>query len=50
MIPEIKKVIRMMQQTKAQEIAQLALKVKTSDEVFDIIRNNVPPELKSILF
>ena len=40
----------MMPQTKAKEIAVAALKVRTSDEVFDIIRNNVPAELKSILF
>jgi phosphoenolpyruvate-protein phosphotransferase (PTS system enzyme I) len=49
-ISEIKKIIRMMPYEKAKEIAQSATKVKTSDEVFEIIRDNVPSELKSILF
>ena len=49
-IPEIKKIIRMMPYEKAKKIAQEALQVKTSEEVFDIIRNNVPIELKNILF
>jgi hypothetical protein len=40
----------MMPQAKAKEIAKLAMKVKTSDEVFEIIRDNVPADLKSILF
>ena len=35
---------------KAKEIAKAAIQVKTSDEVFDIIRDNVPTELKTILF
>jgi phosphotransferase system enzyme I (PtsI) len=49
-IPEIKKVIRMMPYEASKRIAQAALKVKTSDEVFEIIRNGVPEELKNILF
>jgi phosphoenolpyruvate-protein kinase (PTS system EI component) len=49
-ISEIKKIIRMMPYEKAKEIAQAATQVKTSDEVFKIIRDNVPPELRSILF
>jgi phosphotransferase system enzyme I (PtsI) len=49
-IPEIKKVIRMMPFDKAQEIALAALQVKTSEEVLKLIRDNVPPELKAILF
>jgi phosphotransferase system enzyme I (PtsI) len=49
-IPEIKKIIRMMPYEKAKEIAGAAIKLKTSDEVFDVIRDNVPPELKTLLF
>ncbi len=49
-IPEVKKVIRMIPLAKAKEIAAAALKVRTSDEVFDIIRDGVPAELRSILF
>jgi phosphotransferase system enzyme I (PtsI) len=49
-IPEIKKVIRMMPYASSKKIAQAALKVKTSDEVLEIIRAHVPDELKSILF
>ena len=49
-IPEIKKVIRMMPFNKAKEIALAALQMKTSDEVLNLIRDNVPPELKAILF
>jgi phosphoenolpyruvate-protein phosphotransferase (PTS system enzyme I) len=49
-IPEIKKVIRHMPYGTAKEIARAALKLKTSDEVFKLIRDNVPPELRSILF
>ncbi|HTA75611.1 MAG TPA: phosphoenolpyruvate--protein phosphotransferase [bacterium] len=49
-IPEIKKIIRMMPYEKAKAIAQAATKLKTSDEVFDVIRDNVPPELKTLLF
>jgi phosphoenolpyruvate-protein phosphotransferase (PTS system enzyme I) len=49
-IPEIKKVIRGMPFKKAKEIAKAALKKKTSDEVFQLIRENVPPELKTLLF
>jgi phosphotransferase system enzyme I (PtsI) len=49
-IPEVKKVIRMMSYEKAKEIAQAALKLKTSDEVLELIKNSVTPELKAILF
>jgi phosphotransferase system enzyme I (PtsI) len=49
-ISEIKKIIRMMPYEKAKEIALAATRVKTSDEVFEIIRDNVPAELKAILF
>lgn len=49
-IPEIKKVIRMMPYEKSKEIAKAALQLKTSDEVFKLIRDNVPAELKTILF
>jgi phosphoenolpyruvate-protein phosphotransferase (PTS system enzyme I) len=49
-IPEIKKVIRGMPFKKAKEIAKSALKKKTSDEVFQLIRDNVPPDLKALLF
>jgi len=49
-IPEIKKVIRLMPYEKAKFIAQGALKLKTSEEVFKLIRDNVPAELKALLF
>jgi phosphotransferase system enzyme I (PtsI) len=49
-IPEIKKVIRMMPQEKAREIAKAALQMKTSGEVLKLIKDNVPPELRKILF
>ena len=49
-IPEVKKVIRMMSYEKAKEIAQAALKLKTSDEVLELIKNSVTPELMAILF
>ena len=49
-IPEVKKVIRMMPFEKSKEIAQAALKLKTSEEVLKLIRDNVPSELKAILF
>jgi phosphotransferase system enzyme I (PtsI) len=49
-IPEIKKVIRLMPFDKAQVIAKEALKLRTPDEVLDLIRDGVPPELKAILF
>lgn len=49
-IPEVKKVIRMMPQQQAVAIAQAALKKKTSGEVLELIKAGVPPELKSILF
>jgi len=49
-IPEIKKVIRMMPFEKSKEIAQAALQMKTSEEVLKLIRDNVPSELKAILF
>jgi phosphotransferase system enzyme I (PtsI) len=49
-IPEVKKVIRMMPYQLATEIAQAALKMKTSGEVMELIQNSVPPELKAILF
>jgi len=49
-IPEVKKVIRMMPYHLATEIAQAALKMKTSGEVMELIQNSVPPELKAILF
>jgi phosphotransferase system enzyme I (PtsI) len=49
-IPEIKKVIRLMPFDKAQVIAREALKLRTPDEVLDLIREGVPPELKAILF
>jgi hypothetical protein len=32
------------------KIAQAALQVKTSEEVLKLIRDNVPAELKAILF
>jgi phosphoenolpyruvate-protein phosphotransferase (PTS system enzyme I) len=49
-IPEVKKVIRMMPHHKAVAIAEAALKLKTSEEVMDLIKASVPPELKAILF
>jgi phosphotransferase system enzyme I (PtsI) len=49
-IPEIKKVIRMMPYETSVKIAQAALQMKTSDEVLKLIRDNVPSELKAILF
>ena len=49
-IPEIKKVIRLMPFDKAKEIALAALQVKTSEEVLKLIRENIPAELKAILF
>jgi phosphotransferase system enzyme I (PtsI) len=49
-LSEIKRIIRMMPYEKAREIAQAAIRVKTSDEVFEIIRNNVPSEINSIPF
>ena len=49
-IPEVKKVIRMMPHQKAEEIAKAALKLKTSEEVMDLIKESVPSELKAILF
>ena len=49
-IPEIKKVIRMMPYENAKVIAKGALQLKTSEEVFKLIRDNIPPELKAILF
>jgi phosphotransferase system enzyme I (PtsI) len=49
-IPEVKRVIRMMPHAKSKEIALAALKVKTSEEVLELIKNGVPPELKSLLF
>ena len=49
-IPEIKKVIRLMPFDKARMIAKEALKLRTPDEVLDLIREGVPPELKAILF
>ncbi len=49
-ISEIKKIIRMMPYEKAKEIARAASCVKTSEEVFEIIRDNVPEELRTILF
>jgi phosphotransferase system enzyme I (PtsI) len=49
-IPEIKKVIRMMPYDISVKIAQAALQVKTSEEVLKLIRENVPSELKAILF
>jgi len=49
-IPEVKKVIRMMPFEKSKEIAKAALQMKTSDEVLKLIRDNVPSELRAILF
>ncbi|HVZ80815.1 MAG TPA: phosphoenolpyruvate--protein phosphotransferase [bacterium] len=49
-IPEVKKVIRMMPHAKAKEIAKAALQVKTSQEVLKLIRDGVPSELRAILF
>ncbi|HVM31618.1 MAG TPA: phosphoenolpyruvate--protein phosphotransferase [bacterium] len=49
-IPEVKKVIRMMPYAQAAGIAQAALKLKTSDEVLELIKNSVSPDLKAILF
>ncbi|HEY5037722.1 MAG TPA: putative PEP-binding protein, partial [bacterium] len=49
-IPEVKRVIRMMPLQMAKKIALAALKVKTSDEVLELIKNGVPPELKALLF
>lgn len=49
-IPEVKKVIRMMPYAKSLEIARSALSAKTSEEVLKIIADGVPPELKAILF
>jgi phosphotransferase system enzyme I (PtsI) len=49
-IPEIKKVIRVMPFEKSKEIAQAALKMKTSEEVLKLIKDNVPSELRAILF
>jgi phosphotransferase system enzyme I (PtsI) len=49
-IPEVKKVIRMMPFAKSKEIAKAALQVKTSQEVLKLIRDNVPAELRAILF
>jgi hypothetical protein len=40
----------MMPFEKSKEIAQAALKLKTSEEVLKLIRDNVPSELKAILF
>jgi phosphotransferase system enzyme I (PtsI) len=49
-IPEIKKVIRLMPYDMAQNIAREALQLRTPDEVLNLIREGVPPELKAILF
>lgn len=49
-IPEIKKVIRLMPFQKAKEIAQAALQMKTSEEILKLIQDNIPPELRAILF
>ena len=49
-IPEVKKVIRMMPFEKSKEIAKAALQMKTSEEVLKLIKNNIPPELRAILF
>ncbi len=49
-IPEVKKVIRLMPYAKSKEIAQEALKRTTASEVYDLIRESVPAELKGILF
>jgi len=49
-ISEIKRIIRLMPYEKAKEIARAAVQVKTSDEVFEIIRANVPPEIRSATF
>jgi phosphotransferase system enzyme I (PtsI) len=49
-IPEIKKVIRMMPFGIAKEIAQAALQMKTSEEVLRLIKDKVPADLKAILF
>lgn len=49
-IPEIKKVIRLMPYKTSKEIAEKALHMKTSEEVLKLIRDNVPAELKAIIF
>ncbi len=49
-IPEIKKVIRLMPMQAAREIAKEALNLKTSQEVLKLIKDKVPLDLRTILF
>jgi len=49
-IPEIKKVIRLMPMKAAKEIAAEALHKKDSQEVLKLIKDKVPADLKAILF
>jgi phosphotransferase system enzyme I (PtsI) len=49
-IPEIKKVIRLMPMKEAREIASEALGLKDSQEVLKLIKDKVPQELRAILF
>jgi phosphotransferase system enzyme I (PtsI) len=49
-IPEVKKVIRMMPYALAQEIAAEALKMRTSQEILALLKERIPAELRNILF
>jgi phosphotransferase system enzyme I (PtsI) len=49
-VPEVKKVIRMMPFSLAQEIAERALRLETSEEVMELIEKSVPADLRAILF
>jgi len=49
-IPEIKKVVRLMPYDTAQKIAREAMGLKTSNDILKLIRDNVPAELKAMLF
>jgi phosphotransferase system enzyme I (PtsI) len=49
-IPEIKKVIRLMPYERSKILAEAALKLKTSTEVLELIKDSVPAELNNILF
>ncbi len=49
-IPEVKKVIRLMPYEKAKQIALGALKRNTAGEVYELIRESVPDKLREILF
>jgi len=49
-VPEVKKVVRMMPFSLAQEIAEEALRCETSEEIMKLIEERIPADLKAILF